>query len=273
MDRTHDDFVFYFTSPRLKMHFRGRERSVFAHASEKWHEWTMLACEVGTFRFGVGDGNGKRDGVKISGIASPLDWVLCPPDVVLEREVLSERLTFHVVRFDWDVDASACPIVGLNRPHDASRSRANFDAWTRSGARDDPLANAWREHILCDLLRAATWSAALPVVRAEDALMERARAALDDRVAEHISMADLSRALKLSPASLTRRFHACHGVVPSEYLARQRLDRARQLLLDTDWTLDRIAVACGMTNAFYFSRVWSRRFGQSPGQFRRARRV
>jgi transcriptional regulator GlxA family with amidase domain len=47
-----------------------------------------------------------------------------------------------------------------------------------------------------------------------------------------------------------------------------RVERARQLLSDTDWKMSRIAATCGFYSAELFSVVFRRETGQSPTAYR-----
>jgi transcriptional regulator GlxA family with amidase domain len=107
-----------------------------------------------------------------------------------------------------------------------------------------------------------------------DELVLQATAYLHDHfAAPDLSLGDLADLLGISPAQLTRRFKAVHGVTPVHFLRRIRLRTARALLAETDYTLQTIAEECGYRSAFYLSRVFSNHTGQSPSQYRQVTRV
>ena len=58
------------------------------------------------------------------------------------------------------------------------------------------------------------------------------------------------------------------GDTPTQFVVRVRLERACQLIRETDMTLTRIAEALGYRDLFYFSRQFKKRYGVSPGAFR-----
>lgn len=78
----------------------------------------------------------------------------------------------------------------------------------------------------------------------------------------------LAREAGMAPAYFHRRFRAAFGVTPHDYMLRRRLDLARHLLRETDRRIHEIAAEAGYENAFYFSRVFSKQFGQSPKSYR-----
>jgi transcriptional regulator GlxA family with amidase domain len=54
-----------------------------------------------------------------------------------------------------------------------------------------------------------------------------------------------------------------------ELLTRLRVDRACHLLVHTDNDLAQIALECGFGDQSYFTRVFGKRTGQTPGDYRR----
>ncbi|GAB7043930.1 MULTISPECIES: AraC family transcriptional regulator [Catenuloplanes] len=76
----------------------------------------------------------------------------------------------------------------------------------------------------------------------------------------------------LSRTTFARRFAAAMGVPPLAYLTWWRLNRAAQLLVREDAPLASIARRVGYASEFAFANAFKRRFGVSPGRFRRTRR-
>jgi transcriptional regulator GlxA family with amidase domain len=70
-----------------------------------------------------------------------------------------------------------------------------------------------------------------------------------------------------------RRFRQQIGTPPSEYLLRARLDRSRRLLADSDLPVDKIARRSGMGNGSQLAKLFRKRFGVSPTEFRRRART
>lgn len=80
---------------------------------------------------------------------------------------------------------------------------------------------------------------------------------------------EMARRTHLSPSQMARRVRALTSRSPSRLVIEARLNRARQLLLETDMTLAQIAHALGYRDAFYFSRQWKQFHGSSPGSLRK----
>ena len=83
-----------------------------------------------------------------------------------------------------------------------------------------------------------------------------------------ITVEDVTRELTMSRRQLERRFRGALGRSILDEIVRNRVDRARQLLVETQLTLPQIAIACGFKSASYFSVVFRKQMGETPGAFR-----
>jgi len=90
--------------------------------------------------------------------------------------------------------------------------------------------------------------------------------------AEILSVAQLAREAGYSPDHFSRVFLGAIGLRPQDYLMRARLDRARQLLAETDLSVGEVATRVGFADIFYFSRFFRQHTGQPPSEFRRSLR-
>ena len=66
---------------------------------------------------------------------------------------------------------------------------------------------------------------------------------------EPIRLRDMAARVHLSDRQLTRRFLETLGRTPGDWLVRERLRRAQELLERTDFTIDTVAARCGYTTA------------------------
>ena len=83
-----------------------------------------------------------------------------------------------------------------------------------------------------------------------------------------VRVADLARALGVSPRSLERRCQEELGHGPAHAYAAWRLERAAQLLVGTDWPVRAVSDALDYANPFHFSRAFARHYGQPPARWR-----
>lgn len=73
----------------------------------------------------------------------------------------------------------------------------------------------------------------------------------------------------LSERSFKRRFRNATGMSPMAYVHTMRLEEAKQVLETGDLSVDRVAREVGYEDAAYFTRLFQREVGLSPGHYRR----
>jgi AraC family transcriptional regulator len=86
-----------------------------------------------------------------------------------------------------------------------------------------------------------------------------------------LPISSLARECSLSVSQFARSFKATFGVTPHQWLVRERITRAKQLLADSAVTLGEVALKAGFSDQAAFSRTFHRLVGATPGQWRRAR--
>ena len=94
-----------------------------------------------------------------------------------------------------------------------------------------------------------------------------------EHAAEGIDVGDVLRHVMISRTALDKRFLKVLGHTPHEEIRRVRLKRARELLAESDLTIEVIAERCGFRHGEYLGAVFLRDFGQTPGEFRAQQRM
>lgn len=134
--------------------------------------------------------------------------------------------------------------------------------------RGDPLG--MRQSELClEQLLCVLWEDSLyPAPRPVDAALEEITRALRQDPGRRWTVAELAQRTALSRAQFTRRFIAHAGMSPMRYLIQARIERARQLLTETNMSVTQVAATLGYPDVAYFSRQYKRHTGRSPGRAR-----
>jgi transcriptional regulator GlxA family with amidase domain len=87
-----------------------------------------------------------------------------------------------------------------------------------------------------------------------------------------LSTSVLAGRLDMSERTVTRRFREETGMTPMEFVASVRVDQARALLEQTNWSIDRIAVKSGFGSSDALQRAFARRLRSTPRKYRRQQR-
>jgi LacI family transcriptional regulator len=104
------------------------------------------------------------------------------------------------------------------------------------------------------------------------ALADREIAAAVRFIREHAcdgaTIGDLLRVVPLSRRVMESRYRKATGRTPHQDLVRFRIDRVKQLLAETEHSLERIATLAGFDHPEYMSVAFKRETGTTPGKFR-----
>ena len=98
--------------------------------------------------------------------------------------------------------------------------------------------------------------------------VEKAKHYLTDHLTQEIRTDDIAEAVGLSPYHLSRLFKTHTGLTLREYLTRERIEAAKQLLAVSDRTIPQIASLLRFCDQSYFTKVFRRQTGQTPGKYR-----
>ena len=109
---------------------------------------------------------------------------------------------------------------------------------------------------------------------AQQELVTNAKRYVSSRPGERIRLAEVGRALAVSPVYLTGVFRQVEGVPFYQYALRARLERAVRLLPGYAADLSELALDLGFSSHSHFTATFSSAFGFAPAVFReRARSI
>lgn len=84
-----------------------------------------------------------------------------------------------------------------------------------------------------------------------------------------IALADIAKFVFLSPSYFTRAFKEEMGISPINYLLKIRVERAKELLVETQWKISDIALSVGFANQQRFNEIFKKYAGATPLQYRK----
>ncbi len=92
---------------------------------------------------------------------------------------------------------------------------------------------------------------------------------IEDNLSKEITIDGLAELVHLSKFYFIRLFKKFMGVSPYRYVQITRINRAKELLLSTDYRINEIADMTGFTNATRFTKLFSEMTGTTPTRYRR----
>lgn len=98
----------------------------------------------------------------------------------------------------------------------------------------------------------------------------RAKAYIDWNLDKPLRLEEVAARVFISKTYLSELFTSYTGMSFTTYVTRQRMQRAKKLLLSTRMSIHDVGQACGFYSSAYFSTVFTRQFGLSPSRYRTA---
>lgn len=111
------------------------------------------------------------------------------------------------------------------------------------------------------------------VVSVADPRVAAALRFIREHVGEGIDVSDVLRAVPMSRTLLERKFKTALGHSPHRQIVRQRIERAKHLLVESEVSIAVVAELAGFDNASYLSVAFRRETGESPFAFRAKHRT
>lgn len=270
--------------PRLNVVWRGTWQAGRVQASRICFDHELVVFTSGTTRAVVGD---------LEFTCQAGDALIQPPGVVQWSQALNgqvERCTFH---FDWNHEPAPGPEVPYRfldqgpvvpgevkptppwvavalpwfvRGADARLPRLVADVHRALRVATSATALLTAEARFLELLAIVlTGSAAPAAVTPGLALVQAVKTALESDLSTDLDLAAVADAHDVTREHLTRAFARRLGLPPVAYRTGLRLEAARRLLAGGS-TVAAAALAVGLADPRYFTRLYTKRFGVPPSR-------
>ncbi|WP_127585397.1 helix-turn-helix domain-containing protein [Paenibacillus koleovorans] len=176
------------------------------------------------------------------------------------------------------------PIVSLELA-DRIVAEELFRRMVKETQEQEPEYELYLKHLLAELLLLATrWQAKaaatslptpsaplspMPMPKQMPSALSMIVARIDAEYDTPLSLAGLAAEFQLSPQHLGRLFKQATDCTLIEYLNRTRIEAARKLLRETELKVIEIAMRSGFDSIVHFGRVFKKRTGTTPLQYRK----
>lgn len=91
---------------------------------------------------------------------------------------------------------------------------------------------------------------------------------IKDNYREPLTLEEVAERIHISPRQLQRIFKSLTGGTFSDYIEETRLEQVCASLMEGNWTIEQLASSNGFASANYLHRVFKRKFGVTPLQYR-----
>jgi len=103
---------------------------------------------------------------------------------------------------------------------------------------------------------------------AEPPVIARARNYIHEHQTEELSLGQVAKAVNMSSFYFCKMFKKVTGINFTDYVARVRIEKSKNLLLNPNLRVSEIAFEVGFQSLTHFNRVFKKLIGQSPTEYR-----
>ncbi|MED0670006.1 AraC family transcriptional regulator [Aneurinibacillus aneurinilyticus] len=110
------------------------------------------------------------------------------------------------------------------------------------------------------------------ILKDSQTALERTKAYMEEQYSDSVTIDQLARMTDISPKYFVDLFKKTYGISAIDYLTELRMNRAKQLMAQTNVKLQDVARQVGYSDPFYFSRKFKKEVGVSPTVYMKSRR-
>ena len=127
--------------------------------------------------------------------------------------------------------------------------------------------NAYMQLLLLKIMRKVSGE-----IDSEDIWQDISRY-IEENLDQDLSLSALSKKCFYNPSYFSRIFRERYAMPLSEYVMRKRIERAQELLLTTEYAIQKIAMMVGFNNKSFFYKTFYKYYQMTPMQCRKRDKV
>lgn len=130
------------------------------------------------------------------------------------------------------------------------------------------------EILVIHLTRQTDFSTTMaPIKKSSSKICSTVRRYIDEHFKENINLDMLAQLTHSSKYYMVHAFSEEYGISPINYMISRRINEAKQLLKNDDYTLSVISRMLGFSSPSYFTQTFKKIVGTSPNQYRKTSRM
>ena len=233
----------------------------FFRKSNDYHEqYAVYFLEAGSFAYRIGSGAPE--------ILDKGELIICPPHTNFSKTV-RETVTMHLINLDFE-DEAEIPCCRFNYADDRRIVETLARLRGLLSQRELPTER-YRRHLVDDLWYSICARIESPFVIYETHASDPLSREINAYIANHLdtSLAELTEVFRCSRVTVNNCFRRYTGDTVGEYIRKARIEEACRMIAQTNEPFKALAPACGFSSEYYFSSVFHRSTGCTPGEYRR----
>lgn len=216
-------------------------------------------------------------------IIKPNDIYLIPPNTVHGFFNSHESSKLLCAEIKFDVHEPEYRRTVLELPHVLSVkntpvSRILMDIYKETRVKDsfsESVSGLLMQEMFTYLLRVATGGRdeTRPIRKQESSKtgddLSRVLDYIFENVQNNITLQDLANICCLEKTYFLKKFKTLTGYTPMAYVRKEKIKKAKELLIYSDMNITQISEAVGFESIHHFSNVFSKATGMSPNKFKK----
>ena len=205
---------------------------------------------------------------------APSTWHLDRQGEVRHLHLYLPPALIHKVATEADINPDTVELIdaiGIHDPHIESIALSFLSELRSEGLGGKLYTESLANLLIIHLLRHHS-SIKMPSVPRQtglpNATLRRVIAYIDQHLVEDLSLSDLAAVASLSPYHFARLFKTSLGSSPHQYIIHRRVERAKLLLVTTNWSLTSIAHTVGFASESHLALHFKRLTGLTPKHYR-----
>ncbi|MCY3982822.1 MAG: GlxA family transcriptional regulator [Roseovarius sp.] len=211
----------------------------------------------------------SRRGLKIGGLCTA-SYVMAKAGLLTDKRATihwENQDSFSEEFIDIELTKSVFVVDGNRMSTAGGTSSIDLMLKIISDDQDEELGNAVADQMIYSSIRTDQDSQRLSVptrIGVRHPKLSMVIQMMEQNIEEPISPSLLARDVGMSTRQLERLFRRYLDRSPKRYYMELRLQKARNLLLQTDMTVINVALACGFTSPSHFSKCYRSHYNTTP---------
>lgn len=146
-----------------------------------------------------------------------------------------------------------------------------FERLARAWAVSKGLGEILQENLLVKASALGNWVAFFPYCNQPEQItfIQRIIEIIEENLdKEELGPTFLAERMHISPRQFSRKFKDLSGITPSDFIKKYRMEKAAQLLLETDMSIQEVIESIGISSRPYFYKEFADKYGTTPKNYR-----
>ncbi|MDA3811186.1 MAG: AraC family transcriptional regulator [Spirochaetaceae bacterium] len=190
------------------------------------------------------------------------DMVFYKDDVPHSESNINDS-KLEMIYLDWEGPELDLPLI----THDRKGRVRILAEWLLDDYKNSIYTN--QENAEDNLMKTLLFEVIKNAESEVDSFIQNVRTIIYEHMEKKLTLEDLASFFAMNKFTFLRKYKSLTGKTPIDDLTNIRVERARDLIISTDLSMNEISRRCGLTNEYNLSRVFQKILKVPPGYYRK----